>query len=86
MANRDIGGLPPLAPGALERTDQLIILDVSGSETKRIGVNELIVNGMILAGADLVLPPNVIEEFNLADGSVTFPKLDPNIVIDCGTF
>ena len=90
MPSSDIGGLPPLFKGALQGIDQLVIVDVSGSETKRISVADLMEAGFQFIPDDSI-PWSKVYDVNvttdqIADGAVTFPKLDPAIIIDCGTF
>ena len=80
MPSSDIGGLPPLFKGALQGID-LVIVDVSGSETKRISVADLLEAGFEfvpdgipwdkIENGDMAIADGAITEIKLADGTVT---------------
>lgn len=84
MPSSDIGGLPPLFKGALQGIDLLVIVDVSGSETKRISVADLMEAGFEFVPEGSIpwdkIENVVVETDDIADGAVTEIKLADSAV------
>jgi hypothetical protein len=83
MPDLEISKLPPISGALLQAADPLAIADLSASETKSVTVKELVQGGIALIDdnsipgekIDFTVPPGSIGTLELADKSVTAPKL-----------
>ena len=86
MADLKISELGSLAGGDLVAGDELAIVDGSASETKKIGVGDLIENGVTLIsddaipGAKILFAAGDIASASLADDAVTTAKVADNAI------
>ena len=86
MADLKISELQELGGEDLRGTDELAIVDDSASETKKIGVQDLIENGLTLIsndsipGAKILFAAGDIDTTALADDAVTTAKIADNTV------
>ena len=86
MADLRISQLPPLTGAILQADDALPIVDVSASETKKVTSKDLVQSGIALIDDGSIpsekfnytVPAGSIGTTELADGSVTAPKLADN--------
>jgi len=74
MADLKISELPELLAQQLQASDPIAIVDLSGSTTKKISAENLLVGGIALV-PDGTIPPEKLSGTTVADGSITTAKL-----------
>ena len=74
MADLKISELPELLAPQLQASDPIAIADLSGSTTKKISAENLLVGGIALI-PDGTIPPEKLAGSTVADGSITTAKL-----------